>query len=156
MSGVYTVQFTATAVTAQQDFFELTAASGKPIVILGFSLSQSSDVGDAAEEGLSVLLKSGQTTSGSGGGSPPTPVATDSSGSAASFSAEVNNTTKASAGTIVTHAAWNWNIRVPFDVVFTPEQQLIMAASRRCTLELATTPADSLTISGTIWVQEIG
>lgn len=155
MSGVYTVQFNGVAVTAQQDFFQLTASSTKPIVILGFSLSQSSEVGDAQEEGLSILLKSGQTTSGTGG-TAPTPVSTDSSGSAASFTAEVNNTTKASLGTIVTHAAWNWNVRVPFEVIFTPEQQLIMAASRRCTIELGTTPADSITVSGTIWVQEIG
>lgn len=155
MSGVYTVQFNGVAVTAQQDFFELTASSTKPIVILALSLSQSTEVGDAQEEGLSILLKSGQTTSGTGG-TAPTPVSTDSSGSAASFTAEVNNTTKASVGTIVTHAAWNWNVRVPFDVVFTPEQQLIMAASRRCTIELGTTPADSITVSGTIWVQEIG
>lgn len=155
MSGVYTVQFNGVAATAQQDLFELVAASTKPIVILGFSLSQSTEVGDAQEEGLSLLFKSGQTTSGSGG-SAPTPVACDSSGSAASFTAEANNTTKASAGTIVTHAAWNWNVRMPFDVIFTPEQQLIMASSRRCTLELATTPADSITISGTIWVQELG
>ena len=155
MSGVYTVQFNGVAVTAQMDLFELVANSAKPIVILGFSLSQSTEVGDSAEEALSILLKSGQTTSGSGG-STPTPVANDSTMAAASFTAEANNTTKASAGTIVTHGAWNWNIRVPLDVLFTQEQQLVMAASRRCTLELATTPADSITMSGVVWVQEIG
>lgn len=155
MSGVYTVQFNGVAVSAQQDLFELVANSAKPIVILGFSLSQSTEVGDTAEEALSILLKSGQTTSGSGG-STPTPVANDSTMAAASFTAEANNTTKASAGTIVTHGAWNWNIRVPLDVLFTQEQQLVMAASRRCTLELATTPADSITMSGVIWVQELG
>lgn len=155
MSGVYTVQFNGVAVTAQQDLFELVAASGKPIVILGFSLSQSTEVGDTAEEALSILLKSGQSTSGSGG-SAPTPVANDSTMASAGFAAEANNTTKASTGTIVTHGAWNWNIRVPLDVLFTQEQQLVMAASRRCTLELATTPADSVTMSGTIWIQELG
>lgn len=155
MSGVYTVQFNGVAVTAQVDLFELVANSAKPIVILGFSLSQSTEVGDTAEEALSILLKSGQTTSGSGG-STPTPVANDTTMAAASFTAEANNTTKASAGTIVTHGAWNWNIRVPLDVLFTQEQQLVMAASRRCTLELATTPADSITMSGVIWVQELG
>lgn len=155
MSGVYTVQFNGVAVTAQQDLFELVASATQPIVILGFSLSQSTEVGDAQEEGLSILFKSGQTTSGSGG-STPSKVANDSTMAAAGFTAEANNTTIASTGTIVTHGAWNWNIRMPFDVLFTQEQQLLMAASRRCTLELATTPADSITMSGTIWVQEIG
>jgi hypothetical protein len=155
MSGVYTVQFNGVAATVQQDLFELVAASGKPIVILGYSLSQTTELGDAAEEQLLLLLKSGQTVSGSGG-STPTPVATDSSGGAAGFTAEANNTTKANTGTIATHEARSWNVRGPLDVLFTQEQQLIMAAGRRCTLELASTPADSITINGTIWVQEIG
>ncbi len=155
MSGVYTVQFNGVAVTAQQDFFEIVAASGKPIVVLGYSLSQTSEVGDAQEEQLSILLKSGQTTTGSGGSS-ATPVATDSSGGAASFTAAVNDTTKASGGTIVTHEARAWNVRGPLEVLYTQEQQLIMAAGRRMTLELASTPADSITVNGTIWVQEIG
>jgi hypothetical protein len=155
MSGVYTIQFNGVAATAQQDLFEVVAASGKPIVILGFGLSQSTEVGDTAEEGLSVLLKSGQTTSGSGG-STPTIVATDSSAPSASFTAEANNTTKASVGTIVTHYAYNWNVRMPLDVIFPEPMQLLMAGSRRATLELATTPADSITISGYLVVQEIG
>lgn len=155
MSGVYTVSFSGVVVTAQQDLFELVAASAKPLAILALHLSQSSEVGDAQEEGLSILIKSGQTTSGSGG-TTPTPVATDTANAAASFTAEANNTTKASAGTILTHAAYNWNVRMPFDLIFTPEQQLLMGAGRRCTIELASTPADSITMSGTLWVQEIG
>lgn len=156
MSGIYTVQFNGVAVTAQQDLFELVAAAGKPMVILGFSLSQATELGDAAEEQLLLLLKSGQTTSGSGG-SAPTPVATDTSNTvAAGFTAEANNTTKASVGTILTHWSEAWNVRMEKVVLFTQEQQLLMAASRRCTLELATTPADSITMNGTLWVQEIG
>lgn len=155
MSGVYTVQFNGVAATAQQDLFEIVGSATQPYVILGYSLSQTTELGDAAEEQLLILLKSGSTTSGSGG-STPTPVATDSAGTAAGFTAEANNTTKASGGTIVTHEARSWNIRGPMDVLFTQEQQLIMAAGRRATLELATTPADSVTINGTIWVQEIG
>lgn len=155
MSGVYTVQFNSVAVTAQQDLFEIVAASSKPVVILGFGLSQITEVGDAQEEQLLILLKSGQGTSGSGG-TAPTPIATDSSGSAASFTAEVNNTTKASAGTTVTHKPYTWNVRAPLDVVFTEQEQLIMAAGRRFTIELASTPADSVTMNGYLVVQEIG
>lgn len=155
MRTVYSVQFNGVAATAQQDLFELVAASTKPLVILGFSLSQTSELGDAAEEQLLILLKSGQTTSGSGG-SAPTPAATDSADSAASFTAEANNTTKATGGTIVTHEARAWNVRGPLDVLFTQEQQLVLSAGRRFTVELASTPADSITLNGTIWVQELG
>lgn len=155
MSGIYTVQFNGVAATAQQDFFEINAASTKPLVIIAYGLSQSTETGDAAEEGLSILVKSGQSTSGSGGSS-YTPVALDASQAAASFTAEINNTTKASTGTIVTHYAYTWNVRMPFDIVLPEPMQIILPASRRFTLELATTPADSITLSGYIVVQEIG
>jgi hypothetical protein len=155
MSGIYTVQFSGTAVTAQQDFVEVVAAATKPLVLIAFGLSQSSDVGDAAEEGLSILVRSGQTTSGSGG-STYTPVATDASQSAASFTAEINNTTKATAGTIVTHYTYNWNVRMPLDIILPEPMQIILPATRRLTIELATTPADSLTVSGYAVFQEVG
>jgi hypothetical protein len=153
MSGVYTVPFAYTG-NANVDLVEVTAASSKPIIILGWDIGQSSDFGDAQEEILTLSLKSGQTTSGSGG-SAVTPVNTDSSGIAASFVAEQANTTKASAGTILTHGVWTWNVRMPGDKLLSPEQQFVMAASRRATLEISGA-ADSLTITGLLWVQEIG
>ena len=155
MSGTYTVVFNAVAVTAQQDLIEVTAASTKPLVLVGFCLSQSSEVGDAQEEGLNILVKSGATTSGTGG-SAYTPVPNDASQAAAGFAAEINNTTKASTGTIVTHYAHNWNVRGPLDIVLPEPMQIILTAGRRLTIELATTPADSITMSGTAVFQEIG
>ena len=155
MSGVYDITFSGVAVTAQQDLFEIVGHASRPYVVLALHLSQSTEVGDAQEEGLSIQIKSGQTTSGSGG-TAPTPAPTEPGGAAAGFTAEVNNTTKASAGTIVTHDSRNWNVRGPLDIVFTQEQQKVMAAGRRLTVELATTPADSITVSGTLTVQEIG
>jgi hypothetical protein len=155
MGRMYTVQFTGVAVTAQQDLFEIVAAAGKNCRLRALFLSQSSDVGDAAEEGLSILIKSGSTTSGSGG-SAPTPVPLSVTDAAAGFSAEANNTTKATAGTIVTHHAENWNIRVPYQLILPPEMCVELTGSRRATVELATTPTDSLTISGTLYVEEFG
>jgi hypothetical protein len=48
------------------------------------------------------------------------------------------------------------NIRVPFEKVFTPETRPVLSPSRRWTLELATTPADSITMSGYVIFEEIG
>ena len=156
MSRVYTVQFNGVAVTAQQDLFEIVAGSAKPCYLLGFGLSQSTEVGDAQEEGLSILLKSGQTTSGSGG-SAPTPAALDATNTiAAGFAAEANNTTKASTGTILTHYATAWNVRSPLDIILPEEHQICINGGRRLTIELATTPADSITMSGYAVVKEIG
>lgn len=155
MGRKYTVQFNAVAVTAQQDLFEVVAPSDATVIIHDFCVSQVSEVGDTAEEGLALLLKSGSTTSGSGG-SAPTPVPIELGDAAFGGTTEVNNTTKATAGTIVTHGAWNWNIRVPFEKVFTPETRPVLSPSRRATLELATTPADSITMSGWMTIEEIG
>lgn len=154
MSGIYTLQFNSVAATAVQDLFEVTASSTKPLVLLAFNISQLTELGDAAEEQLLVRIRSGQTTSGNGTAYTPVPV--DSSIAAASFTAKTNGTTQASAGTIVTHSVYAWNVRMPLIEIFTQEQQLIMSAGRRFTLELAGAPADSITINGTMWVQEIG
>lgn len=153
---VYTVQFNAVAVTAAQDLFEIVAHTSRVAKIIAFGLSQYTDVGDAQEELLSILLKSGQTTSGSGG-SAYTPVALDPANTvAAGFTAEVNNTTKASTGTIVTHYPTAWNVRSPLDIILPEPMQVILPAGRRATLELVGAPADSLTMNGYMVVEEIG
>lgn len=154
MSRMYTVSFAAVAATAQQDLFEIVATAGRPCRIRGIKLSQSSEVGDAQEEQLHLLFKSGQTTSGSGG-SAPTPVPLDVNDAAAGFTAEANNTTKASAGTIVTHLADSWNVRGEYMWMMPPEMCFHLTGGRRFTVELATTPGDSITLNGTLWVEEL-
>ena len=155
ISRTYTVQFGAVAVSAAQDLFELTAAAGKDIELVAISLTQSTNLGDANEKELQVAIKSGQTTSGSGG-SAPTPVPLGVTDAAAGFAAEVNNTTKASAGTIVTHFYSDWNTRMPFIWILPEDMRPHMTGSRRMTIELVNAPAASTTMSGTIWVREFG
>jgi hypothetical protein len=152
---IYTVQFSGVAVTAQQDFFEVNVAATKAVRVLEIHLSQSTEVGDAMEEGLSVLMKSGATSSGTGG-TTPTAVPLELGDAAYAGTVEVNNTTKATGGTIVTHAAWNWNVRVPFDVYFPPDARKVIAPSGRLTVELGTTPGDSITASGYMVIEELG
>ncbi|MFQ5641667.1 MAG: hypothetical protein ACE5IR_27140 [bacterium] len=155
MGRIYTSQFNGVASTLQQDLFELVAPADGIVVIHEINISQLSDVGDAQEEMLLILLKSGQTTSGSGG-TTPSAVPLLLGDAAFGGTVEANNTTKASLGTIVTHAAWDWNIRMPFQIIYTPETRPVLSPSRRATVELATTPADSVTLSGTITFEEVG
>lgn len=151
--AIFTIPFAYTG-NANVDLLELVAPTAAKWIVLGFDIGQTSDAGDANEEILLLSLKSGQTTSGSGG-SASTPVPTDCvSAPGSGAAAEQANTTKASAGTILTHATYPWNVRVPTSVVLTQEQQIILPAARRMTLEIAAA-ADSLTISGQVWVQEI-
>lgn len=155
MGRIYTVSFSEVAVAAQQDFFELVAPSTGAVLLHQLELSQSSLVGDAQEEVWALLLKEGSTTSGSGG-STPTAIPNNFGDTAFGGSAEANNTTKASAGTIVTHAAWAWNTRAEFIRVWTPETRPILRPSRRLTVELATTPAGSTNVSGVLTFESIG
>lgn len=154
-SRMYTVSFSAVAATAAQDLFEIVAASGKPCIVHACYLSQHTEFGDAQDELLQVAIKSGQTTSGSGG-STPTPVPTNTTDAAAGFTAEANNTTKASAGTIVTHHVDSFNVRAGWPFVVTPEMRIVVAGGRRLTVELVSTPADSITLNGTLYIEELG
>jgi hypothetical protein len=146
---IYSAQFNGVAVAAQQDLFELVAGTNNPVKLYELALSQQNKAGDANEADLTILIKSGQTTTGSGGSAPSkVPIDVDDAASAATVAA--NNTTKASVGTIVTHEAWNWNIRVPFQRIWMPETRLCMKGARRMTVELGTTPGSSITMSGFI------
>lgn len=159
MSGLYVVTFSSVAVTAQQDFFEIPAPSTRILVIHSVELTQSTDVGDAASEGLAILHKRGVgSTSGSGGTATitPTKLETGNATSVVGANAETNNTTKMTGGTITTLHSSNWIIQQPYLYLPTPEMRHIIAPSEKYTVELATTPADSITMSGTIVFEEIG
>lgn len=157
MSRIYSVEFEAVAVTAQVDFFELTPADDKPVQVLGLFLSQSSDVADAAEEILRYRVIRGHTTGGSGGAAPtPAPIGS-SVNTAAGFAAETNNTTIASAGTGVNLHSGTFNVRVG-EALWLPEGCEWNASQANTTLvvRLMAAPADSLTMSGTLYVRELG
>lgn len=152
---MYTAQFSGVAVAAQQDLFEVVAPSDAVVVIHQIVLAQSSETGDAQEEGLLVQLKRGATTSGTAG-TTVTPVPLQAGFAAAGSTVEANNTTKATSGTIVTLHSEAWNIRAPWMWLPSPELRIVVSPGIRFTVELATTPADSITMGGTIYFEEIG
>ena len=155
MGRVYLAQFENVAVTVAQDFFEVTPAANKPMVIHGYGLHQTTDTGDTAEEILRISLVRGHTTSGSGG-STVTPALLNSSADTASgdTTVEINNTTIAStAGT--TLYVHGMNIRAGLEVWFPPEARPgVSAADTTVVLRLLAAPADSLTMGGWIVFEE--
>lgn len=147
---MFSAQFNAVAVTAVQDLFSMVAPATTGICCVHRCLiTQSSDFGDANEEAPIILIKRGATTVGSGGSSV---TAADLGQTAATFGGTVraNDTTVATAGTITTLHAETWNIRGPFDYVPTPENRIWLGAGIRLVFGLATAPADSITVSGTL------
>lgn len=144
--------------TAQIDMFELITTSAMPVAVCGFHLAQTSEVGDAQEEQLSMVLKyiTGSPTTGSGGStSTPRPVLP--SDTAAVTTLKTGNTTKLTGGTSVELARYAWNVRQDFPITWIPEMWQILGVSTRLVLELVTTPADAINgIFGSIEFVELG
>jgi len=159
MGRVYTVGFNGVAVTAQQDLFEILAPADATVIVHDYQLSQDTEVGDAAEEQLAIIEKRGvgSVTSGSGG-TTATPQPVEDGDAGFGGTVEVNNTTKLAAGTgtIETLQRRSWNVRVPFEKVYTPETRPKISPNNRWALELASTPADAITMSGSVTIEEIG
>lgn len=142
----YVAPISIGTVSAQVDIFEILAAAGKPIALCGWYLGQTSEVGDAQEEELALILKyvTGAPTSGSGGGTSTfRPVLPNDA--AAGVTIETGNTTKLTGGTSVELRRFAWNVRTPEIYLPTPEFWHVADASTRFVLELATTPADAIT-----------
>lgn len=156
MSGrIYTVSSDVDAATTADDIIELDAAAEKPISVLGWYLSQSTELGDVAEEGIRYAWVRGNTTSGSGGAS-KTPVPCNISDVAAGFTAEMNNTTVASSGTAVNLFQGAWDLRVP-DLVWLPDGcEFGTSGTILLCLRLLAAPADSTSFALTVWVKEEG
>lgn len=156
MGRMYWVDLTPTAITVAADLFELTPADDKPIRVLALNLHQTSDFGDAQAEQISVVWVRGNATSGSGG-SAPTPRPCNPSDAAAGFTAEVANTTAASTGTAVNLPRHVFNVQAGLERPYAPEEcPEASQANTLLVLRMAAAPADSLTIGGSILVEEMG
>jgi hypothetical protein len=156
---IYTVPYTGTLTTAggNADLFELTAAAQKPIKLRGLLLSQISEVGDAAEEGLSISITRLAATVTTGNGTSVTPAPPDSGDVAASFTAKANGATVATtsgATTVLTELGWNIR-NTPFDFWYPDERFAAKAKSAEVlVVRCNTTPADDITVAITAFVEE--
>lgn len=159
MGRMYTAQFNGVTVTAAQDLFEVLAPSDAVVRVHNFEIFQTSDVKDAEEEilRLEIVRGVGSVTSGSGG-TTVTPQPVEDGDAAFGGTIEANNTTRmvAGSGTLETLPQLGWNVRVPREKILVPEERGTISPGNRWTLALPVAPADALTMSGTITLEEIG
>lgn len=158
MKGVYLNLFEAVATTAATDLFEFAAADDRPLELLEFGVYQTTEVATnvAEEEFLTLRVRRNLSTGTSGsGGSTFTPLPIERNGGTAGYACEINNTTQNSGGTLGTMYSQGWNIRQPFEKVWTPET-LIMVGGNEFLIITMTAPADSITLSGYAYVRELG
>jgi hypothetical protein len=150
----YSASVQAVAMTVAQDLWEIVPADDKPLKIIGHVLANSTDFGDAQEEGFRLAIRRGDTVSGSGG-SAPTVRAMDPHDAAAGFTVEANNTTKANTSGVVIDAS-GWNIRITPQNFWWPDNFAPGADqgnSRMC-LELVAAPTDSVTVDLSAYPRE--
>lgn len=159
MGRKYTVQANAVAITAAQDLIEIAAPTDAIVKVLSWEVFQTSDTGDAAEEilRLETVRGVGTVTSGSGG-TTPTPQPIEDGDPAFGGTVEANNTTRMAAGTgtLETLEQRGWNVRVPIQMIYTPEMQPVISPGNRWTLSLPAAPADSITTTVMVTFEEIG
>jgi hypothetical protein len=159
MGRIYSIVYQGTITNAggDVDLLELLPADDKPVKLRGLLLSQTSEVGDAAEEGLRISVARLQTPTSGSGGSSVTPRAMDSADSAAGVAAECANTTVATdAGTTQTLVELAWNIRQsPYEMWF-PDDRFCpkVKQGEALVVRQQTTAADDYSGCFTFWIEE--
>lgn len=164
MSGMYAATYhgTITASGGNVDLGSFQPADDIPIRLRGILLSQISEVGDAAEEGLQITINRlpATFTVGSGGSSITAckPLSDYGGGAAWSMTARGNDTTIATTnGTAEELGAIGWNERnSPADLWY-PDERFAPAAKQTVglTVRQDTTLADDMTGVFTFWIEEL-
>lgn len=158
MEITHTCVFKAIAVTAQQDLFEVQNANNCTARIHGFVISQETEIGDAQEEMLRLTTNRMPAGVSGSGGTTVTPRARRRGDPAFSGTVKANNTTRmasTSPDLFENLEVHSWNERVPYVFWYTPEARPLILASEFWSLSLETTPADSVTISGTLYLEVV-
>jgi len=162
MPRIYAVCFngTVTAAGGNADILSFQPADDKPIKLRGFVLSQSSEVGDAQEEGIRVTVRrmTATYTVGSGGSAITAAAPIDDSGGGVwGFTARANDSTiSTTSGTNQVLTDVSWNVRnSPFDfwypdVGYCPKARQTEAI----VIMMESTLTDDMTASWTAYIEE--
>jgi hypothetical protein len=164
MSRIYAVPFTGTLTTAggNTDIWSFAPVANRSINLRGFTLGQTTEVGDLAEENVRVtVIRLPATFTVGSGGSAVTAVATPGSSldTVWGTSVRTNDTTVATtSGTAQILDEFGWNIRnAPYEHWY-PDERFCPGAfnGQGLVIRLESTLVDDITFSGTAWFQEEG
>jgi len=152
MGFVYSAPILGIASSVIQDLFHIQPGATTGIIVLRCSLTQSSDYGDAAAEGLRIQVLR-RSTLGTGG-TAVTPLV-HLPGAPAS-NATVTRTIVTTQGTLVEVIGEEaFNIQAGFLYAPIPEERLLInAGGNRLAFFLANAPTDPITVSGWLtWLE---
>lgn len=163
MPRMYRVPYTGTLTAAgtDTDLISIQPADDKPCRLVGWIISQSSEVGDAQEESPRITIRhmTATVTIGSGG-SAVTPVANrpgTADIAAAGFTARCNDTTVSTTSgtsTIMEELAWNERSS-PWERWIPEELRPYAAQTEVLIVRLESTLADDMTGELTFFVEEL-
>jgi hypothetical protein len=157
MPRVYTVEaenVTLTTAGGDADLVELLAADDKPIELYGIGIYITSEVQEAQEEWLRCRIIRGHTTSGSTPNSTPTPRPVATPDAAAGFTAEIFNTTIASAGTAINLHSFALNVRAGYEIFYPEGSSFWVNGTDLLVVRMMAGPADDVVANMTFWVKE--
>lgn len=143
---------------AQVDFFELTPADDKVLLIHSIFIAQLTEEGDAQDEMLGIEIRRGGTgmTSGSGGNAAAAGVGLRSTAPTSGFTFESMNTTLATFTSGLLVLADGFNVRTGWQFRPTPEERIsVSQANGGLVVRLQGAPNDAITWTGTMIVEEI-
>ena len=157
MEIVYSAPMDALAFTLATDVFEITPAADRPIMVYGFSLGQTTDLGDASEEVLRIGLYRDVTAGSTGTTLTEVKYSNDAAMGTVSAAVVSNRGTPSSGGTLIDIIPWN--IRIPLYWFPIPEMRPkfsnLAAEGPVSSFRLMSAPGDSITCSGAIYWTEI-
>jgi hypothetical protein len=134
------------------DLVELDPATDKPIELVGFKLTPLTEVQEAQEEWLRVMIIRGHTTSGNGTSTTPRPVSAVDT--AAGFVAEIDSATIASAGTAINLDAFGVNVRAGEQIFYPEGIGYWVTGADLLVVRLMAAAADDFNMSMTFYVKE--
>lgn len=151
MSFAQTVTFngTLTAAGTDSDLIEAVPSDDQPLKLVRFILSQGSELGDAAEEGLRITVQRLNTiTSGSGGSAPTVELPDPPPSGVVAGTFEANNTTLATGASADVLFDGYWNVRAVLEIPW-PDERFAPVAKGVDGLVIRshTTPADDISFS---------
>lgn len=151
----YTIEFEAAAITnalGDYDLFEIAPADDRIVLVHMLELYVTSELGDAAEEWLSLKWIRGHATSGNGTANTPAPVNPNGPTAAGTF--ETIGSTIASTGSPIDGPSIAFNVRA--GLIWVPPNPIMCKQIQNLTvLRMMTTVADDIVMNGTLHIEEL-
>lgn len=157
MNVIYSAPMDALAFSTATDVFEITPAADRAIYIVGMTLCQTTDLGDAAEEVLRIGIYQDVTAGSTGTALTEGPYTNEALSGTVSAAVVANRGTPSSGGTLI--GIIGWNIRIPLEWYPIPEMRPkfsnLAAEGPVSSFRLMAAPADAITVSGTLYWTEV-